>query len=214
MPDLTKFPGNLSLVYEDRTNDTTKLPAIKNLEEAKGDKFEGEKRSKTNIMHNKFLVDEDNGRVLMGSANYTPEGFTSQANLLHIFDSRKLADLFIARQKLIAKDPSVPDTAKESGWSDEITVGRAKVRVFFSPEPTKERVSIDTVVDSINTARESVIFCMFDPTDRSSSRYSPWATRKSCSTECSTRSPPRRKRTTCRIPAKRRAIPRQRRKSK
>jgi len=49
MPDLTKFPGNLSLVYEDRTNDTTKLPAIKNLEEAKGDKFEGEKRSKTNI---------------------------------------------------------------------------------------------------------------------------------------------------------------------
>jgi phosphatidylserine/phosphatidylglycerophosphate/cardiolipin synthase-like enzyme len=165
MPDLTNFNGQLSLVYEDRTNDTTCLPAIKALEKAKGDKFEGEKRSKTNIMHNKFLVDEDNGRVLMGSANYTPEVLTSQANLLHIVDSRELADLFIARQKMIAKDPSVPDTAKGAEWSDEITVGKATVRVFFSPEPTSERVSIDTVVKSINAARESVIFCMFDPTD-------------------------------------------------
>jgi phosphatidylserine/phosphatidylglycerophosphate/cardiolipin synthase-like enzyme len=165
MPDLTKFRGNLSLVYEDRPNDTTCLPAIKDLEKAKGGKFEGEKRTRTNIMHNKFLVDVDNGRVLMGSANYTPEGLTSQANLLHIFDSRDLADLFIARQKLIAEDPSVPDTAKESGWSDEITVGKARVRVFFSPEPTKERVSIDTVIASIKAAKESVAFCMFDPTD-------------------------------------------------
>ena len=165
MPDLTNFKGQLSLVYEDRTNDTTCLPAIKALKKAKGGAFEGEKRSKTNIMHNKFLVDEDNGRVLMGSANYTPEGLTSQANLLHIFDSRELADLFIARQKMIGEDPSVPDTAKGAEWSDEITVGKATVRVFFSPEPASDRVSIDTVVKSINAAKESVIFCMFDPTD-------------------------------------------------
>jgi phosphatidylserine/phosphatidylglycerophosphate/cardiolipin synthase-like enzyme len=165
MPDLTNFKGQLSLVYEDRTNDTTCLPAVKALEKAKGGTFEGEKRSKTNIMHNKFLVDENKGRVLMGSANYTPEGLTSQANLLHIFDSRELADLFIARQRFIAKDPSVPDTAKGAAWSDEIMVGKAQVRVFFSPEPTNERVSIDTVVKSIDAAKESVIFCMFDPTD-------------------------------------------------
>lgn len=165
MPDLTKFNGDLSLVYEDRKNDTTCLPAINTLEKAKGNKFEGEKRSKTNIMHNKFLVDEDNGRVLMGSANYTPEGLTSQANLLHILDSRDLADLFIARQKLIAEDPSVPETAKGAEWSDEIAVGKAKVRVFFSPEPTDEQVSIDTVIKSVDAAKESVIFCMFDPTD-------------------------------------------------
>src|ERR1700721_766533 len=94
MPDLTAFKGNLSLVYEDRANDTTTLPAIAALEKANKGKFEGEKRSKTNIMHNKFLVDLDNERVLMGSANYTPEGLTSQANLLHIFNSRDLAKLF------------------------------------------------------------------------------------------------------------------------
>jgi len=163
MPDLKSFKGNLSLVYEDRNNDTTCIPAITALEKAKGKTFEGEKRSRTNIMHNKFLIDDE--RVLMGSANYTPEGLTSQANLLHIFDSSKLAELFDIRQKLLAGDPSVPDTAKGAAWSDEVSVGKAKIRVFFSPEPKTQRVSIDTVIDSINSAKESVIFCMFDPTD-------------------------------------------------
>jgi phosphatidylserine/phosphatidylglycerophosphate/cardiolipin synthase-like enzyme len=165
MPDLTSFAGEVSLVYEDRKNDTTCLPAVAILEKAKKETFQGEKRSKTNIMHNKFLVDLDKGRVLMGSANYTPEGLTSQANLLHIFDSRELSDLFSIRQKLMIGDPSVPDTAKGAAWSKEIAVGKAKVRVIFSPEPKNQRVSIDTVIDSVDSAKESVIFCMFDPTD-------------------------------------------------
>jgi phosphatidylserine/phosphatidylglycerophosphate/cardiolipin synthase-like enzyme len=165
MPDLKSFKGDLSLVYEDRTNDTTCLPAINALEKAKKGKFTGEKRSKTNIMHNKFLVDEDNERVLVGSANYTPEGLTSQANLLHLFKSRDLSNLFSERQKLLAQDPSVPDTAKGAGWSDVVSVGKAKIRVFFSPEPKKQRVSLDTVIAAVNKAKESVIFCMFDPTD-------------------------------------------------
>jgi phosphatidylserine/phosphatidylglycerophosphate/cardiolipin synthase-like enzyme len=165
MPNLTAFPGDVSLVYEDRNNDRTCLPAVAILEKAKKKTFQGEKRSKTNIMHNKFLVDLDKGRVLMGSANYTPEGLTSQANLLHLFDSKELSDLFSARQKLMIGDPSVPDTAKGAAWSKEISVGKAKIRVIFSPEPKDQRVSIDTVIDSINKAKESVIFCMFDPTD-------------------------------------------------
>jgi phosphatidylserine/phosphatidylglycerophosphate/cardiolipin synthase-like enzyme len=101
----------------------------------------------------------------VGSANYTPEGLTSQANLLHIFKSRDLSNLFSERQKLLAQDPSVPDTAKGAGWSDVVSVGKAKIRVFFSPEPKKQRVSLDTVIAAINKAKESVIFCMFDPTD-------------------------------------------------
>jgi phosphatidylserine/phosphatidylglycerophosphate/cardiolipin synthase-like enzyme len=164
MPDLTGFKGNVSLVYEDRKNDTTCLPAIDILEKA-NKKFQGEKRSKTNIMHNKFLVDLNKGRVLMGSANYTPEGLTSQANLLHIFDSQELADLFAARQKLMIGDPTVGEIAKGAAWSKPISVGKAKVRVIFSPEPSKQRVSIDTVIESIDNAKKSVIFCMFDPTD-------------------------------------------------
>jgi phosphatidylserine/phosphatidylglycerophosphate/cardiolipin synthase-like enzyme len=165
VPALKSFKGDLALVYQDRPNDTTSIPAIKILKAAKGARFQGSKRSKTNIMHDKFLVDQDHHRLLMGSANFTPEGLTSQANLLHIFNSKGLSDLFVARQKLLAGDPSVSNTAKGAAWSKEIPVGNAKVRVIFSPEPTKQRESIDRVVRSIKAAKESVIFCLFDPTD-------------------------------------------------
>jgi len=101
----------------------------------------------------------------MGSANFTPEGLTSQANLVHIFNSPQLAKLYAERQQLIADDPTIGATAKEAGWSRPIKVGKTTVRVFFSPEPKNKRVSIDTVIASVKGAKSSVIFCMFDPTD-------------------------------------------------
>lgn len=48
MPSLKGFKGELSLVYEDRKNDQTDAPAVKQLKSAH---FEGKGRSKTNIMH-------------------------------------------------------------------------------------------------------------------------------------------------------------------
>src|SRR5215470_3198248 len=162
VPALEGFAGELSLVYEDRSNDRTDRPAIQLLE---SDHFEGKPRSKTNIMHDKFLVDVHGGRVLMGSANFTPEGLTSQANLLHIFNSPELAKLYVERQQLIADDPTIGETAKGAGWSRPIKIGKTTVRVFFSPEPKNKRVSIDTVISSVKRANSSVIFCMFDPTD-------------------------------------------------
>lgn len=162
VPALKGFKGNLSIVYEDRSNDTTDRPAIKLL---KSQRFEGKPRSKTNIMHDKFLVDVKGGRVLMGSANFTPEGLTSQANLVHIFNSPQLAKLYRERQQLIADDPTIGETAKGAAWSRPIKVGKTTVRVFFSPEPKNKRVSIDTVIASVKGAKSSVIFCMFDPTD-------------------------------------------------
>jgi phosphatidylserine/phosphatidylglycerophosphate/cardiolipin synthase-like enzyme len=162
MPAFKGFKGPLSLVYEDRTNDQTDLPAIKLL---KSKNFKGHPRSKTNIMHDKFLVDVDGGRVLMGSANFTPEGLTSQANLLHIFNSPQLAKLYSKRQQLMIPDPKVAATAVGAAWSPKIKVGKVSVRVFFSPEPSDKRVSIDTVIAAVKNAKKSVIFCMFDPTD-------------------------------------------------
>jgi phosphatidylserine/phosphatidylglycerophosphate/cardiolipin synthase-like enzyme len=162
MPALKGLKGDLSLVYEDRKNDQTDFPAVKLL---KSGRFTGRPRSKTNIMHDKFLVDTKRGRVLMGSANFTPEGLTSQANLLHIFNSPALAKLYSDRQQLIATDPTIANTAKTTGWSRTVKVGKASVRVFFSPEPTRARVSIDTVISTIKNAKSSVVFCMFDPTD-------------------------------------------------
>jgi phosphatidylserine/phosphatidylglycerophosphate/cardiolipin synthase-like enzyme len=162
VPALKQFKGSLSIVYEDRKNDTTSLPAIKLL---KSPRFHGDPRSKTNIMHDKFLVDTKGNRVLMGSANFTPEGLTSQANLLHILQSRQLASLFDARQKLLRPDPAVPKTAQAAAWSGPVQVGKASIRVFFSPEPTNKRVSMDTVVKAVKGAKKSVAFCMFSPTD-------------------------------------------------
>ncbi len=162
MPALKGFKGQLSLIYEDRNNDQTDAPAIKQL---KSPGFKGFGRSKTNIMHDKFLVDGKNGRVLMGSANFTPEGLTCQANLLHIFNSPQLAKLYSDRQKLLQANPTVGQTANGAAWSKSVKVGGASVRVFFSPEPKGKRASIDTVIKAIKAAKSSVMFCMFSPTD-------------------------------------------------
>ncbi len=162
VPALKGFKGKLSLVYQDQKRDTTDRPAIALLKSAR---FEGWPRSKTAIMHDKFLVDVEGGRVLTGSANFTPEGLTTQANLLHIFESAQLAKLYNARQKLMSTDPTVAVTAKDANWSKPIKIGKSTVRVFFSPEPAKNRLSIDRVIKTIKGAKSSVIFCMFDPTD-------------------------------------------------
>jgi phosphatidylserine/phosphatidylglycerophosphate/cardiolipin synthase-like enzyme len=126
-------------------------------------------RTKTNIMHDKFLVrvdaDKQAQTVLCGSANFTSEGLSSQANLLHTFDSPDLARLFLDRQQLITPNPTVATTAKGARWSDTVAVGAAQVRVFFSPEPTKQTLSIDAVVETIRAATSSVLFCLFSPTD-------------------------------------------------
>ena len=129
-------------------------------------------RDKTHIMHDKFIVvDDGNGeatpaRVLTGSANFTTEGITEQANVLHLFDSPQLAALYSDRAKSLAANPSIAATAKLApGWSDSIEIGTAKVRVCFSPEPKDSRLQIDTIVDAINKAKHSVVFCLFMPTD-------------------------------------------------
>ncbi|OAJ53916.1 phospholipase [Paraburkholderia ginsengiterrae] len=129
-------------------------------------------RDKTHIMHDKFIVvDDGNGqpspaRVLTGSANFTTEGITEQANVLHLFDSPELATLYSERARALASNPSIAETAKLApGWSDSIQIGSAKVRVCFSPEASNSRLQIDTIVEAINNAKHSVVFCLFMPTD-------------------------------------------------
>ena len=129
-------------------------------------------RDKTSIMHNKFVVSDgpdgagEPARVLMGSANFTSGGLTTQANLLHIFDSPELATLYSARAAAISSNPTKAKTAALSpGWSKVFEVGTAAVRVTYSPEPKDKREQIDTVVEAIRTAKHSVLFCIFTPTD-------------------------------------------------
>jgi PLD-like domain len=135
-------------------------------------------RRKTNIMHNKFLVggerllEDDNAnpsQLTCGSTNYTTGGITSQANLLHTFNSPELAGLFLRRYQLLKKDPSKSNTAKDAGWSQTVSVGDAGIRVFFSPEKKQAinftSLSIETIVEAIHSAKSSVVFCLFTPTD-------------------------------------------------
>ncbi|WP_175812630.1 phospholipase D-like domain-containing protein [Burkholderia contaminans] len=128
-------------------------------------------RDKTHIMHDKFIVTDASSsavptRVLTGSANFTTEGLTEQANVLHAFDSPALAALYNDRAHALAGNPSIADTAKLSpGWSAPMTIGRAQVRLAFSPEPAGQRTEIDTIVAAIAAAKHSVCFCLFMPTD-------------------------------------------------
>lgn len=135
-------------------------------------------RRRINIMHNKFLVggqrllendDAKPARITSGSANYTTGGLTSQANLLHTFDSPELAELFFKRFQLLKKDLTLSKTAMDSGWSQTVTIGDAGIRVFFSPEKKQTNrlhsLAIETIVEAIHSASSSVIFCLFTPTD-------------------------------------------------
>lgn len=179
LPALKSVQGDRSLAYfrkvhEHRpgtkgsgaTDDTVDDAAVAQLKRAG---YETAARTKAAIMHDKFLVRYSAGKpaaVLMGSANFTPEGLTVQANLLHQFDSPALAQLYADRQRALKADPSMKSLAANAAWSRVIKVGKASVRVFFPPEPGDSRESIDVIVDAVKHAKQSVIFCMFSPTDK------------------------------------------------
>jgi len=170
---------DVELVYDGKTkgdgegNGNPNAGAIEALESVTFDK-----RDKTNIMHNKFLVGGNNltrgsgepVALTCGSANYTTEGLTSQANLIHTFASPELASLYLERFQLLRTNPTKGVTAHGAEWSKTVSVGDAGVRVFFSPEPGKagkdHSASIETIVQAIHGAASSVLFCLFDPTDK------------------------------------------------
>jgi len=166
VPAFQKFEaggGKGDLVYYRKAKDTASQAAADLL---KNPAFACHPRTKANIMHDKFVVRRKAGKpeaVLAGSANFTPEAITSQANVLHTFASPGLAALYAKRQELLRNDPTLKSIAPSGKWSPSISVGGAKVRVFFSPETG--RTSIDAVVKAVRNAKSSVIFCLFSPTD-------------------------------------------------
>jgi len=167
MPALKKAKGNRAIAYMWKPGtDTVDKESIASL---RSEGYVTTPRTKANIMHDKFLVRFKDGKpnaVLAGSANFTPEGITGQANVLHTFASPALAKLYDLRQQALAGDPTLASLGKDAGWSNPVKVGKASVRVFFSPESSSQRVSIDTVVQAVKKAKSSVVFCMFSPTDK------------------------------------------------
>lgn len=170
IPALKNYGGPISLAYNHTSKDHASDDAIQQLEDSgrRADLFAA--RTHASIMHNKFLVRvgaaDHAEAVLAGSANFTSEGLSAQANVLHAFESAALAKLYLDRKRLLDSDPGLSETQNDQeGWSDEVVVGDATIRVFFPPEGNKTRVSIDTIIDAIKAAKHSVLLCAFDPTD-------------------------------------------------
>jgi phosphatidylserine/phosphatidylglycerophosphate/cardiolipin synthase-like enzyme len=162
-----------AIVYDSHTDGADKTSPNQGAVDELGKHVDFHPRRATNIMHDKFIVTDATGsdgkpaRLLTGSANFTTEGLTEQANLLHLLDSPELAQLYNDRALAMSSDPTLAATKKLwTGWSDEIEVGSASIRASFSPEPDDKREQIDTIVEAIGRARHSVLFCLFSPTDK------------------------------------------------
>ncbi|WP_069706719.1 phospholipase D-like domain-containing protein [Burkholderia seminalis] len=167
--------ASLAIVYDAHTTARKGKPPLPSPNQPAVDALQGlatlAPRDRTHIMHDKFIVTDAPSnpapaRVLTGSANFTTEGLTEQANVLHAFDSSVLAALYNDRAHALASNPSIAETEQlTSGWSAPMTIGSAQVRVAFSPEPAGQRTEIDTIVAAIAAAKHSVSFCLFMPTD-------------------------------------------------
>ena len=171
IPALQHYGGALSLAYNHTSVDDTSDQAIGELTDNGRPASSFVARTHASIMHNKFLVRvgaaDHPEAVLAGSANFTSEGLSAQANVLHAFESPDLARLYLERKRLLDGNPTLAATKREQkGWSNKIVVGDASIRVFFPPEPDNERASIDAIVDAVNAAEHSVLLCVFDPTDK------------------------------------------------
>jgi phosphatidylserine/phosphatidylglycerophosphate/cardiolipin synthase-like enzyme len=164
IPAFAARHGRTRIVYDDTTKDKgTNDAAVKKLTEVT---FFPRKR--TGIMHDKFLVRSVGSTAkatLAGSANFTTEGLTTQANVLHTFRSPALAAQYRAREELLEGDPAQATVAKLGAWSDAVTIDGAQVRVFFPPEKSTTRASLDAIVNAVEHATHSVVFCVFAPTD-------------------------------------------------
>ena len=106
----------MSLTYNRTSQDDTSDEAIQELVQAGRPAASFTARTHANIMHNKFLVRvgaaDHAEAVLAGSANFTSEGLSAQANVLHAFESPELARLYLARKRELDGDPALAETPK------------------------------------------------------------------------------------------------------
>jgi hypothetical protein len=171
IPAFLHYGGSISLAYNHTRQDDKSDDAINKLEQGGQPAQNFVARTHANIMHNKFLVRVGHAdhaeAVLTGSANFTSEGLSVQANPLHGFESPELAKLYLARKRLLDGDPALRDTRDaQDGWSKKVRAGDATVRVFFPPEAASGRESLGAIVDAVKAARNSVLLCAYDPTDK------------------------------------------------
>lgn len=168
LPAFESFKGRGSIVYFSKGDDKKSQAAINELNAKTHNISTHNRDAISKLMHDKFIVSHKAGKdvaVLMGSTNFTPEAQTIQANLLHIIQSKELAKLYQKRATLLAANKKTKDTAAGAGWTAVNDVQGSDIRVFFLPEPGKDRKFLDTVTEAVKKAKSSVLFCMFTASD-------------------------------------------------
>jgi phosphatidylserine/phosphatidylglycerophosphate/cardiolipin synthase-like enzyme len=168
LPSFEKFSGRGSLTYFDKGSDTKSEAGAAFLKN-KSNISKHKRDAISKLMHDKFIVSYKDGHeaaVLTGSTNFTPEAQTVQANLLHILHSPQLAELYAQRGHLLSANKKTSDIARLTGWHAVNDIPGTSLRVFFTPEPGKQRAFLDTVTAAVQGAKSSVLFCMFTASDQ------------------------------------------------
>lgn len=166
LPALRDFAGTGKILYHEDNKDQDSRNALAAV--PLGAHIDARPRFKGSLMHNKFLVRQVNGRseaVLMGSANFTPEGLTTQANLFHIIHSPQLAAAYAERADALLQDPEKRELTAKAHWQEIDDVPGTAIRLIFAPEAKERREALDTLIQAVNQARSSVLFCAYSPTD-------------------------------------------------
>ncbi len=113
------------------------------------------------LMHNKFAIID--GYILWtGSYNPTPRGVSRHDNNALAVESRELADIFLAEFLEMFDDRTFGNARDRGAFAPlrlrhSVTVGSARISVFFSPEDGVER----RICERLRRAKRSVRFLAF-----------------------------------------------------
>jgi phosphatidylserine/phosphatidylglycerophosphate/cardiolipin synthase-like enzyme len=119
------------------------------------------------LAHNKFLVICDDKKkpqwVWTGSQNWTKTGLCTQANNSVLIKDEKLATEYFKQWELLkgAENESPKNLKTSNSKSRQISVSGKSVKVWFTP--TVGEVDMNEARDIISSAKDAILFLMFNP---------------------------------------------------
>ncbi|MCB0707577.1 MAG: hypothetical protein KDC34_19815 [Saprospiraceae bacterium] len=121
-------------------------------------------RVTTAIFHQKFVILKKRNaggqlipqKLLMGTANFTPNGLWRQANVMHVIEDKPLASAY---QQLFEQLWSSEGRGDTKTYINENQPLKTSESLFSSFSPRSEYVDIDFLEELINSAKSEVFIC-------------------------------------------------------
>jgi len=114
--------------------------------------------------HNKVMIQKKNGKavkVLTGSANFSLRGFYVQANSVLIFNDPTTAELYEqAFEQAFNDQKKFKSSTIASKWFEATTNHNPSVSISYAPHKTA--FSLETVSQTIDSAKSSVFFAVME----------------------------------------------------